>query len=204
MGKLRACMWLSELINLYRSLLHISSSFFFLCTRHCVSSLKKQIRYKIYLTPTFFQSCRVPWPQYLTCVVVVAMDEQHCSLEHRFMRVRNVEILFFFDIYLNPRQIYPCQERGGTFFNIYLFVFQYNMLFVTLGPSCDHFPCLETLPRDLKRNFVAGGQATYFSDLGGASRLVTCRLSSVPPAHTLTSVLFGSRRCRFLFHFRIY
>jgi hypothetical protein len=35
----------------------------------------------------------VPRPQYLTFVVVVAMDE-HCSLEH----------------------VYACQERRGTFF----------------------------------------------------------------------------------------
>jgi hypothetical protein len=73
-----------------------------------------------------------------------------------------------------------------------VFVAEYNMLFVRLSPSCDHFSCLETLPRDLKPNFVARGQATYFSDVGGARGLVTCRLSSVPLAITLTSVLFGS------------
>ena len=60
----------------------------------------------------FFHSCRVPWPQYVTFVVVVAMDE-HCCLEDRFMRVRSVEVLSFsisaltYDIAMTKTAVLP-------------------------------------------------------------------------------------------------
>jgi len=53
---------------------------------------------RFFLAPTFFIAVEL-LDLSMTFVVVVAMDE-HCCLEHRFMRVRNVEVL---DLYLNLR-----------------------------------------------------------------------------------------------------